>query len=628
MKRLLLVLAAALAALTAASLAGAAGHAPRLTELGDSHFPNRAYALALPTKQTIGKRDVVVKENGEDVAGLSVVPATALGSNNFALALVIDASASMRGRPIAKAMEAARAFAARRKPAQKLGAVVYNAGSSVLVPFTTDRQTIDAALAKTPPVGYYTRTYDALLRTIALIEAQSLGGTSIVLLSDGKALDSKASLGQAVSAARKARVRIFSVALRSRSFDAVALQTLAEKTGGFYTEARSTAQLSGIFSGLGMRLANQYFVHYRSLAGPGEQVAVALTVEGFSEPAISGYETPKLPVVASAPFKRAGSESVLLSTWMMILVSLLVATLLGVGVLAVLAPRRSTLRGRIGAFVSLTQATPEEQRQRHVRPRLAAPGEPNEDNRSRWARWQEELEIAGFQASASSIASWTVLGTIAFAWFLFFLTQLKLAALLALVVPIGVRIYTRARLSRKRRLFGEQLPDNLEVLSGALRAGHSLVGALSVVLADAPEPSRSEFRRVVADEQLGIQLEDALAVVVHRMANRDLDQVALVARLQRETGASSAEVLERVVENVRDRQDLRRLVRTLTAQGRLSGFVLVGLPVFMLLFMVLFNRKYVTPLFTEPLGRVMLGVALVMMLMGWGAIRRIIDIKV
>jgi tight adherence protein B len=189
-------------------------------------------------------------------------------------------------------------------------------------------------------------------------------------------------------------------------------------------------------------------------------------------------------------------------------------------------------------------------------------------------------------------------------------------------------MFTKARLSRRRRRFGGQLPDNLEVLASALRAGHSLVGALAVVVTDAPEPSRAEFQRVVADEQLGIQLEEALGVVVRRMDNRDLDQVALVARLQRETGASSAEVLERVVENVRDRQDVRRLVRTLTAQGRLSGFVLVGLPVFMLLFMTFFNRTYVMPLFTETLGRAMLLVALVMMLLGAAAIRKIIDIKV
>ena len=82
---------------------------------------------------------------------------------------------------------------------------------------------------------------------------------------------------------------------------------------------------------------------------------------------------------------------------------------------------------------------------------------------------------------------------------------------------------------RKRRAFAEQLPDNLDVLASALRAGHSLVSALNVVAEDATEPSKSEFRRVLAEEQFGVQLEDALKVAVERMQNQDLDQVALVA---------------------------------------------------------------------------------------------------
>ena len=89
------------------------------------------------------------------------------------------------------------------------------------------------------------------------------------------------------------------------------------------------------------------------------------------------------------------------------------------------------------------------------------------------------------------------------------------------------------------------------MLASALRAGHSLVGALAVVADDAVEPAKSEFRRVLAEEQFGVQLEDAFQVVVERMENKDLDQVALVARLQREVGSNSAEVLDRVVETVR-----------------------------------------------------------------------------
>jgi tight adherence protein B len=628
MKRLCLLVAASFAALIAVSAGLAADSGVRLTELGEAHFPDRGYILSLPSARTVTPEQVTVTENGREVSGLTVVPASALGSNEFALALVIDASQSMRGDPIAKAMRAARAFAAQRQPEQRLGAVAFNAKASVLLPFTTNELTIDAALAKTPPVAYYTRTYDALLAAIDMITSQGIGSASIVLLSDGKELDSDATLDEAVAAAKKARVRIFSVALRSRSFDPSTLQQLSGETGGFYTEARSTEQLSNIFTGLGTQLANEYFVNYRSLAGPGEEVHVKIAVDGFGSPGVGGYNTPELAAISATPYEQPLGERVALSKWLMVLVSLLVALLVAVAVMIVVVPRKSTLRNRIGAFVSLTQTNQREERQRENRVRIAPPRTSSGNPKGRWARWQEELEIAGIHTSATSIAVWTVVGTFIAAWLLFLVTKFALAPPLALLVPVGVRFYTKGKLERKRRRFAEQLPDNLEVLASALRAGHSLVGALSAVVADAPEPSQSEFTRVVADEQLGLQLEDALGVVVRRMDNRDLDQVALVARLQRETGASSAEVLERVVENVRDRQDVRRLVRTLTAQGRLSGMVLVGLPIFMLLFMLLFNRVYVTPLFTETLGRAMLIVALTMMVLGWIAIRRIIDIKV
>src|SRR5205823_14096787 len=121
-----------------------------------------------------------------------------------------------------------------------------------------------------------------------------------------------------------------------------------------------------------------------------------------------------------------------------------------------------------------------------------------------------------------------------------------LALVIGLVVPFGVRAFVKRKVKRKRDLFAEQLPDNLQVLASALRAGHSFIGALSVVVEDAPEPSRSEFRRVVADEQLGVSLDDALHVVVERMENRELEQVALVAALQRQSGGNTAEVLDRV----------------------------------------------------------------------------------
>jgi tight adherence protein B len=166
------------------------------------------------------------------------------------------------------------------------------------------------------------------------------------------------------------------------------------------------------------------------------------------------------------------------------------------------------------------------------------------------------------------------------------------------------------------------------VLASAIRAGHSFVGALSVVVNDAPEPARSEFQRVVADEQLGRPLDEALEVVVERMRNQDLAQVALVAALQRETGGSTAEVLERVVETVRDRQELRRLVRTLTAAGRMSRWVVSFLPLVLVVAIWILSPSYLDPLFSHTSGRILFVFATVLVITGSMVIKRIVDIKV
>src|SRR5213078_385596 len=197
-----------------------------------------------------------------------------------------------------------------------------------------------------------------------------------------------------------------------------------------------------------------------------------------------------------------------------------------------------------------------------------------------------------------------------------------------LAVPLFVRGLILYRVEKRRRAFADQLADNLDVVASGLRAGHRLVGGLSLVVKDAAEPSRTEFQRVIADEQLGVPLEDALTLVAQRMKSREVEQVALVSSLQRETGSNSAEVLDRVIENIRERQGLRRLVRTLTAQGRMARWVVTFLPVGLLLVVSFLNPNYMKPLFTHTSGRVMIAVGAIMIVTGSLVIKKIVNIKV
>jgi tight adherence protein B len=249
-------------------------------------------------------------------------------------------------------------------------------------------------------------------------------------------------------------------------------------------------------------------------------------------------------------------------------------------------------------------------------------------SRDWWTRFQEELEIAQVKTPAIQIVAAAVATTVVAFALIYVVSGSILFGFIALTVPFFYRSYYRRKLLARRKAFSEQLPDSLAVIASALRAGHSLASALSVVVENASDPMKSELQRVIAAEQLGSPLDDALMVVVKRMDNRDLEQLAFVAKLQRDAGASAAEVIDRVTDNVRERFELRRLVRTLTAQGRLSRWIVSLLPLGLLLILLVLNPTYIHPLFSHTLGRVALVFAVLLVIAGSYIIGRIVDIKV
>ena len=223
--------------------------------------------------------------------------------------------------------------------------------------------------------------------------------------------------------------------------------------------------------------------------------------------------------------------------------------------------------------------------------------------------------------AATALAALLIMALIAWGF-----GSITLSPIGLLVIP-AVRLVINRQLRHQRHEFAEQLADNLQIVASALRAGQSMVGAVSVVVDEAPEPSRSEFRRIVNDERLGVPLEDAVRDVARRMNNRDLEQVALVAITQRDTGGNTAEVLDRVIDTVRERGRLRRLMETLTAQGRLSQIVVSVLPFALVGVITLLNEDYMKPLFETSTGQLLLLVGIGLSLLGSYFIKRIVDVS-
>jgi tight adherence protein B len=601
----------------------------RLTPVPGSAFPQRSFVLTLPSGGRLDSGHVSARENGRSVSRLSVTPAKAVGEKDFGVVLVIDATRTMRGRPIRNALTAARAFARKRNPQQKLAVVTFNRKSVITLPLTTDELAIDSALSDTPSLANSgTHLYDAVASALVLLKQEHIRAGSVVLLSDGADTGSQVSEVELTKAAHAAGVRIFTVGLRSPSFDGTALDRLAAAGRGDYSLANSPADLGPIYAALGSRLANEYLVQYRSLASRGSAVHVELRVPALNEPVTSDYATPPLP--SRVRISPRGASGFWDSPASMVLVSFVFALLIGLALVALLArrPHGEALSERIEGFVSPPPEEGGNDASSTLTNRMLDGSERSLEQTSWWPTFKEELEIAQIKLPAIQLVWLTALATVVTMVLLTVMTGSAAGALLSLAVPFVARAIVNHKLDAQRKLFAEQLADNLQVIASAMRAGHSFIGALSVAVEDSPEPARAEFRRVIADESLGVPLEQALGAVVRRMKSEDLEQAVLVAMLQRETGGNMAEVIDRVADTIRERADLRRMALTLTAQGRLSRWVVTALPIALLLMITLINRDYVEPLYSTSGGHVMLAIGAVLVVAGSLVIRRIVDFKV
>jgi tight adherence protein B len=375
-------------------------------------------------------------------------------------------------------------------------------------------------------------------------------------------------------------------------------------------------------------LASEYLLRYRSGADANQQIHVSVRVQGLDGIGTVAYTSPKGGSGPGEVFRRSFADLFWSGSAGMVAVSAFTALLVAAALIALVRPRRRSLQRRMAEFVSVVPVEGSGGADAQRTDVVLSAAERSFERAKWWARFKEELEIGGITIPPVHILAWTAVATLLGMWLLAVLSGHFFFGVFALAIPFVVRAAVKRKVARERRLFGEQLPDNLQVLASALRAGHSLVGALSVVVDDCPSPSKAEFRRIIADEQLGVPLEEAFGVVVRRMENTDLQQVALVAALQRETGGNTAEVLDRVCETIRQRFELRRMVKTLTTQGRMSRWVVSLLPVGLLALITLINPEYMAPLYSNTAGRILLLIAAVMVVSGSIVIRKIVDIKV
>jgi len=241
----------------------------------------------------------------------------------------------------------------------------------------------------------------------------------------------------------------------------------------------------------------------------------------------------------------------------------------------------------------------------------------------------QRLKRAGLPLRASefvAIVGCCALGLAAIAWIATGLAAAAVGGLLAgATLPVA---YLRSREGRRLRSFDNQLPDALTIMSNSLRSGYTVVQAMDVVGREMPPPIAQEFDQVIREVRVNIALEDALTNLLARVPSPDLDLVVTAILIQREVGGNLAGVLDRITSTIRERVRIMGEIRTLTAQGRISGWIIGLLPVALGVILYLADREYMGPLVHHPLGWVLLAIAFAMQVVGVLIIRKLVNVEV
>jgi tight adherence protein B len=195
---------------------------------------------------------------------------------------------------------------------------------------------------------------------------------------------------------------------------------------------------------------------------------------------------------------------------------------------------------------------------------------------------------------------------------------------LALVVP---RLLVNRSRQKRRDAFAAQLDGTLQLLSGSMRAGYGLLQSVNNISAEAAPPTREEFGRILVETRLGRDLVDSLTALADRMESEDFRWVAQAIDIQRSVGGDLAEILDTVGQTIRERNQIRRQIKALSAEGRISSYILIAIPFALAAFILLMAPEYIAPLWTTTVGKVAVAVGVMLMLAGIAWIRRLVRLK-
>ena len=594
----------------------------RVQSVDTSSFPEVRATVVAP----IGAATPTLTEDGRGVAGYQAVN---LGREK-AIVLALDRSQSMLGRPFRVAVAAAQTFVGATHGADHVGVVAFGRGAIPVIRLGSSPSEARDALAGLSVDGKSgTALYDAIVLAASRLQGDSRHGRAIVVVTDGKDVSSSHSLDDAIAAAHAAHAAVYTIGIGGPSFTPDALRRLATETGGSYRQATRVDGLSAVYASLADELARTWQVSYATAGRPGTQLHLRVTVPHAGAAAANvdlrgAANSGDAPsgVIPSGAYSSIGTFAVGLAAGLLVLLACC---------FWFASQRGDKLRARIQPHV--TQVTRDPRARRRNSSEAARTQISNTMERAfggfrQFKRLQVKIERADVPLRAGELVAMCA-GAAIFCGLVAAVAAGSSLLILAVMLVAGAMPIAWVSFKAARRInqFENQLPDLLITIAASLKAGHSFRQAIQSVVDEGTEPAAKEFRRVLTETQLGKPMDDALAALGERVGSKNLTFVINAVTIQRQIGGALAGLFDMVADTVRQRQQFGRKVKGLTAMGRMTAYVLTGLPIGIGMLISVMNPAYMAPLFNTHTGQMVLVVGAVMLAIGTGVLKKMVSFK-
>jgi len=617
---------------------GPSGIVIREVVLDDDGGTRLVVGLEGSVTSTLTAADFVIREDGEVVeSDVVVTPLLESEPEAVSVALLMDVSGSTRGEPLANAQAAAVEFVtALTAQGARVALISFGPQASVLVPLTTDPTALTNAINNLEASGE-TAVYDAVALAARQL-SDTEGQRSVVVFTDGGDTASAATLDQAIAAASFSAIEVTAVSLTTPESDETSLQRLTAETGGALLPVAAASQLSAALVEVAEQIANQYVLGYSSSrTGTELTIEVALAAVPSATDRIVALN-PRVPTAAPAadPIPVPPPPSPVIFDGGSGLIVGLAATFSGVLLLLGVAflgftptEGQRLLKRRLGRFdpdadptQSVAPSTQVSDKVADIIGALPKPAGYEE-------RIQARLDRAAWPIRASEFISLRLgLSAAGLVIGLGLLRNVVITVPLVLVGYFAPYVILSRRITRRRSLFHEQLPDTLQMLASSLRAGYGMLQGLDNVVREGSDPTAAEFGRVLTEARLGVPLEKAMDDMAERLGSEDFRWVVVAISIQRRVGGNLAQLLDTVAATLRERDQVRRQIRVLSAEGRLSGVVLVVMPIAFAIYLLAVQPEYLQPLWDTTVGRVISIVGGTIMVLGTFWMKKLTEIDV